>query len=52
MSKTMDRRSFLGTSAKVGAAVVGGSMLLSACSGKKDGKQVPLRKPGEYYISR
>ena len=50
MSKTMDRRSFLGTSAKVGAAVVGGSMLLSACSGKKDGKQVPLRKPGEYYI--
>ena len=50
MSKTMDRRSFLGTSAKVGAAVVGGSVLLSACSGKKDGKLVPLRNPGEYYI--
>ena len=50
MSKTMDRRSFLGTSAKVGAAVVGGSVLLSACSGKKDGKLVPLKKPGEYYI--
>lgn len=50
MSKKMDRRSFLGTSAKVGAAVVGGSVLLSACGGKKDGKLVPLKKPGEYYI--
>ncbi|MBR4756203.1 MAG: Gfo/Idh/MocA family oxidoreductase, partial [Bacteroidales bacterium] len=47
----MDRRSFLGTSAKIGVVgVVGGSALLTSCAGKKEPKIVPLRQPDEYYI--
>ena len=47
----MDRRSFLGKSAKIGVGLVGGSVLLSACaSGDKSGKMTPLRQPGEYYV--
>ena len=47
----MDRRSFLGRSAKIGVGLVGGSVLLSACaSGDKSGKMTPLRQPGEYYV--
>ena len=49
--KKMDRRSFLGTSAKIGVVgVVGGSALLTSCAGKKEPKMMPLRQPGEYYI--
>ncbi len=43
----MNRRSFLGVSMIGAAGLVGGSALLSSCSGKKN---VPLRAPGEYYI--
>ena len=51
MSNKMDRRSFLGKSAKIGVGLVGGSVLLSACaSGDKSGKMTPLRQPGEYYV--
>ena len=47
----MDRRSFLGKSAKIGVGLVGGSVLLSACAdGKNSGKVTPLRQPGEYYV--
>ncbi len=47
----MDRRSFLGTSAALGAlGLVGSDMLLSSCSGKGKGAIVPLRQPGEYYV--
>ena len=47
--KTMNRRSFLGMSTAIGAAgVLGGSALLTACSGKN--KLVPLREPGSYYV--
>ena len=50
MSEKMNRRDFLGASAKAGVVgLVGGSVLLSACSEKKD-KQTPLRQPGEYYV--
>ena len=45
----MDRRSFLGTSAKIGVAGVVGGTLLASC-GKKEPKIVPLRQPGEYYL--
>ena len=46
----MDRRAFLGTSAKLGVVgVVGGSALLASC-GKKEPKLVPLRQPEEYYV--
>ena len=46
----MDRRSFLGTSAKIGVVgVVGGSALLASCA-KKEPKAVALRQPGEYYV--
>lgn len=44
----MDRRAFLGTSAKIGVIGLVGSSLLSSC-GKKGGI-VPLRQPGEYYV--
>ena len=50
MSNKMDRRSFLGTSAKIGVAGVVGSSLLASCAGKKEPAIVPLRQPGEYYI--
>ena len=50
MSNKMDRRSFLGASAKIGVAGVVGSSLLASCAGKKEPKIVPLRQPGEYYI--
>ena len=51
MSSKMNRRSFLTTSAAVGAAGLVGASLLSACSGgKKGGKLTPLREPGSYYI--
>ncbi len=51
MSSKMDRRDFLGRSAKIGVGLVGGSVLLSACAGgDKSGKQVPLRQPDEYYV--
>ena len=47
----MDRRSFLGTSAKIGVVgVVGSSALLTACAGKKEPQMVALRQPGEYYV--
>lgn len=47
----MDRRSFLGRSARIGVGLVGGSVLLSACAGgDKSGKMTPLRQPGEYYV--
>lgn len=47
----MDRRSFLGTSAALGAlGLVGSNVLLSSCSGNGKGKIVPLRQRGEYYI--
>ena len=45
----MDRRSFLGTSAKIGVAGIVGGGLLAACS-EKEPKLVPLRQPGEYYV--
>ena len=49
MSNKMDRRSFLGRSARIGVGLVGGSVLLSACAGgDKSGKMTPLRQPGEY----
>lgn len=44
----MDRRSFLGTTAKVGVAGLVGGSLLSACAGK--GKQTPLREEGTFYV--
>ncbi len=51
MSNKMDRRSFLGRSAKIGVGLVGGSVLLSACAGGKNSdKATPLRQPGEYYV--
>ena len=51
MSNKMDRRSFLGRSARIGVGLVGGSVLLSACAGgDKSGKMTPLRQPGEYYV--
>ena len=51
MSNKMDRRSFLGKSAKIGVGLVGGSVLLSACAGGKNSdKATPLRQPGEYYV--
>lgn len=45
-SKNIGRRQFLSASAKVGAATVIGSSLLSSCG---DGRK-PLRKPGTYYV--
>ena len=45
----MDRRSFLGTSAKIGVAGIVGGGLLAACS-EKEPKLIPLRQPGEYYV--
>ena len=45
----MDRRYFLGTSAKIGVVGVVGGSLLASC-GKKEPKIVPLRQPGEYYV--
>ncbi len=51
MGDKMDRRSFLGKSAKISVGLVGGSVLLSACAGgDKSGKMTPLRQPGEYYV--
>ena len=51
MSAKMNRRSFLTTTAVVGAAGLVGGQLLTACSGgKKDGKASPLREPGSYYV--
>jgi len=47
MEKKIGRRDFLSSSAKIGAAGVIGTTLLS-CS-RKD-KIEPLRKPGEYYV--
>jgi Predicted dehydrogenases and related proteins len=49
MTKKMDRRSFLGASAKIGVAGLVGGPLLTAC-GPKGNKIVPLRQPDEYYI--
>ena len=47
----MNRRSFLATTAAVGAAGLVGGQLLTACSGKEKGpKLTPLREPGTYYI--
>ena len=51
MSSKMNRRSFLATTAAVGAAGLVGGQLLTACSGKEKGpKLTPLREPGTYYI--
>lgn len=51
MSNKMDRRSFLGKSARIGVGLVGGSVLVSACAGGKNSdKSTPLRQPGEYYV--
>lgn len=51
MSNKMDRRSFLGKSARIGVGLVGGSVLVSACAGGKNSdKATPLRQPGEYYV--
>ena len=51
MGNKMDRRDFLGRSAKIGVGLVGGSVLLSACgNGKKSEKVTPLRQAGEYYV--
>jgi len=49
MSSKMNRRSFLETSAAVGAAGLVGGALLSACTGGKP-KDKPFREPGSYYI--
>ena len=48
----MDRRSFLGTSAKIGVVgMVGGGALLASCAKKDKGPvYIPLRQPDEYYI--
>ena len=47
MSNKMDRRSFLGKSAKIGVGLVGGSVLLSACAGgDKSGKMTPPQAAG------
>ena len=47
----MNRRSFLATTAVVGAAGLVGGQLLTACSGKEKGaKPTPLREPGSYYL--
>ena len=47
----MNRRSFLTTTAVVGAAGLVGGQLLTACSGGKKGdKLTPLKEPGSYYI--
>ena len=46
--KEMNRRDFLQASALLGAGLVGGSALLSSCSGKT--KNTPLREAGTYYI--
>ena len=45
MSKTMDRRSFLGTSAKIGVAGMVAAPLLASCA--KGNKVTPLRNPDE-----
>ena len=46
----MDRRSFLGTSAKIGVVgMVGGGALLASWR-KEKGPQFRSRQPGEYYI--
>ena len=51
MSSKMNRRSFLATTAVVGAAGLVGGQLLTACSGKEKGaKPTPLREPGSYYL--
>ena len=51
MSSKMNRRSFLATTAAVGAAGLVGGQLLTACSGKEKGpKLTPLREPGSYYV--
>ena len=51
MSSKMNRRSFLATTAVVGAAGLVGGQLLTACSGKEKGsKHTPLRESGSYYI--
>ena len=51
MSAKMNRRSFLTTTAVVGAAGLVGGQLLTACSGGKKGdKLTPLKEPGSYYI--
>lgn len=49
MSKKMDRRSFLGASAKLGVAGLVGAPMLASCGPKGD-KMTPLRSPDEYYI--
>ena len=49
MSK-ISRRDFFGRAALVGGgALLASTPILSSCTGK-DGKMVPLRQPGEYYI--
>ena len=51
MSSKMNRRSFLATTAVVGAAGLVGGQLLTACSGgKKEAKVTPLREAGSYYV--
>lgn len=49
MGKNIDRRSFLGMSALGAAGLIGGGALLASCT-SKNGKQTPLKQPGEYYI--
>ena len=50
MSKTISRRAFISSSATIGAAgIIGGGALLTSCKGG-NGKLVPLKQPGEYYI--
>ena len=44
----MDRRSFLGTSAKIGVAGMVAAPLLASCA--KGNKVTPLRNPDEYYV--
>ena len=46
--KEMNRRDFLQASTLLGAGLIGGSALLSSCSGKQ--KNTPLRQAGTYYI--
>ena len=49
MSK-ISRRDFFGRAALVGGgALLASTPILSSCTGK-EGKMVPLRQPGEYYI--
>ena len=51
MSSKMNRRSFLTTTAVVGAAGLVGGQLLTACTGgKKEAKVTPLREAGSYYL--